>query len=90
MPRKNSFQTSNTAILASDARRENLDAIATFHITLATLLLGQSPLPTYSISDLETELISKTMQIGYQREALERKIEQRRARVHQDILPFLG
>jgi hypothetical protein len=72
-------------------RRERLDLLSTFHLAVQLALFPElSPaLHLLSIAQLETELAARTMKLRAERELIEQQIASQRARLHNDILPFL-
>lgn len=76
-----------------DTLRANLDAESQFHVLLLmSLFPGDSPArlaKLLTITDLDTELRARTIRFQAEREHMEAEIAKRRARLHEDLKPFL-
>lgn len=74
-----------------DRRREILDDMATFHLAIQiSLFPAESParLPL-SISELETELMARSLRMRAECERILARLAAQKARLRTDILPFL-
>lgn len=82
---------SRNATDAQDRRRALLDDMATFHLAIqVSLFPNESPaLYPLTISDLEIELMARTLRMQAERERVQAKLAAIKARRRTDILPFL-